>query len=248
MLPGEADAAVHLDAVLGASLGGGRCEGGGHRRGELVTGFFVVPVLLGRLVQSAGRIPHCGGCPHGGGEHLGAAVLDGLELADRPAELLADLRVLRGGVGGPAREADRLCGSSVVAMARPAACETFDSRVWVPASTELARTCATGRNGSTDLSGSISRRAVSNIAHSMPLSIATGATRTDAWAAEGTERASPGSPGSPRGGWPSARTRSRRRRSNPLEASSESNLASGSCAEIRALAIAEGMNGPGAAA
>ena len=35
-------------------------------------------------------------------------MLDGLELTDRPAELLADLGVRRRGVGGPARDADRL--------------------------------------------------------------------------------------------------------------------------------------------
>jgi hypothetical protein len=35
-------------------------------------------------------------------------VLDRLELADRPAELMADLRVLRGGAGGPVGNPGRL--------------------------------------------------------------------------------------------------------------------------------------------
>ena len=62
------------------------------------------------LVDGAGGVPHRGGGPLGVGDHLGALVLDGLELADGPAELLADLGVRRGGVGGPARDADGLRG------------------------------------------------------------------------------------------------------------------------------------------
>ena len=110
VLPGEADAPVHLDAVLSALLGGGRRQCGGHRGGELVMGGFVVPVLRGRLVEGTGGVPHRGGGAFGGRDHLGAAVLDGLELADRPAELLADLGVLRRGVGRPPGDADRLGG------------------------------------------------------------------------------------------------------------------------------------------
>ena len=63
-----------------------------------------------RLVDGAGGVPHRGGGPLGVGDHLGALVLDGLELADRPAELLADLGVGRRGVGGPAGDADGLGG------------------------------------------------------------------------------------------------------------------------------------------
>ena len=40
VLPGEADAAVHLDAVLGAVLRGGGRQRGGDGRGELESGFF----------------------------------------------------------------------------------------------------------------------------------------------------------------------------------------------------------------
>ena len=36
-------------------------------------------------------------------------MLDRLELADRPAELFADLGVLRGSVGGPTSDSDSLC-------------------------------------------------------------------------------------------------------------------------------------------
>ena len=60
-----------------------------------------------RIVDRAGSVPHRRGGAFGVGDHLGALVLDGLELADRPAELLPDLRVLRRRVGRPARHADR---------------------------------------------------------------------------------------------------------------------------------------------
>ena len=101
---------MHLDAILRATLGGGRRQGGGHRGGEFVVGGFVVPcsrvpAALGRFVDRADGVPHRGGRALGGGDHLGALVLDGLELADRTAELLTDLGVLRGGVGGPAGQA-----------------------------------------------------------------------------------------------------------------------------------------------
>ena len=60
------------------------------------------------FVDGAGGVPHRRSGPLGIGDHLGTLVLDGLELPDRPAELLADLGVRRRGVGRPARDADRL--------------------------------------------------------------------------------------------------------------------------------------------
>ena len=66
------------------------------------------PATFARFVDGPGGIPNrCGG-PLGVSDHLGTLVLDGLELTDRTAELLADLGVGRRGVGGPARDADRL--------------------------------------------------------------------------------------------------------------------------------------------
>ena len=93
VFPREADAAVHLDAILRAALGRDGCQ-----RGDVLAG----------LVDRAGGIPDGRGGPLGVGDHLGALVLDGLELTDRPAELFADLGVVRGRVGGPSRDADGL--------------------------------------------------------------------------------------------------------------------------------------------
>ena len=81
---------------------------GGNGRGELESGF--IRRVLAVLVDGARRVPHCGGGTFGVGDHLGALVLDGLELTDRPAELLADLRVRRCGVRRPARDADAFRG------------------------------------------------------------------------------------------------------------------------------------------
>ena len=60
------------------------------------------------FVECAGSVPHRGGGALGGGDHLRALVLDRLELPDRAAELFADLGIRRGGVGGPAGDADGL--------------------------------------------------------------------------------------------------------------------------------------------
>ena len=152
-----------------------------------------VPSHLSRcLVDGAGGVPDRGGGPLGLGDHLGALVLDGLELTDRPAELLADLGVRRRGVGGPARDADRLgrqqrrhqgarrgCGSGCSARGR-----RRPRRRW-PAHAPPA---AAGRRCAT---GSISSWSASRTTHSSPLSMATGSTRTDACAAAGTARTSP---------------------------------------------------------
>jgi hypothetical protein len=108
VFPGEADTAVHLDAVLRAVLCCGRRQRPRHRRGELESGFF--RRVFARLVDGTGGIPHCCGGSLGDGDHLCALVLDGLELTDRPAELLADLGVCRCGVGGPSGEPDAFGG------------------------------------------------------------------------------------------------------------------------------------------
>ena len=55
-----------------------------------------------------GRIPGCCGGKLAAGEHVGAQVLDRLEAADGAAELLAHLRVRRGGLLRPARDAGGL--------------------------------------------------------------------------------------------------------------------------------------------
>jgi hypothetical protein len=125
-------------------------------------------------------------------------------------------------------------------IAPPAAWETLDSSRSASISTPLARTCATGRNGSTERSGSISNCPASSTAHSMPLSIATGNTSTEAWAAAGTERASPRITTMPL--WRVA-VRSDEIATAAMEspaASSANNLVSGSWAAMSALAIAEG--------
>ena len=110
VLPGESDATVHLDAVLGAVLRGDRGECGGHGGGEPIGRFAGIPALVGSLVERPRGVPHRRRRPLGGGDHCRALVLDGLELTDRPAELLTDLGVLRGGVGGPPGDTDRLSG------------------------------------------------------------------------------------------------------------------------------------------
>ncbi len=103
VLPGDADAAEHLDAVLGVGLGhfdarGGR-DGGGDRQLRIV-----------------GAVGGVGGvaCGHrdllGAQQHLGAHVLDRLEAADRLAELLANLRVFGGGLQCPPRQPGGLGG------------------------------------------------------------------------------------------------------------------------------------------
>ena len=103
VLPGDADAAEHLDAVLGVGLGQldacGRRDGGGDRQLRIVGS-----------VGGAGGVA-CGHCDLlGAQQHLGAHVLDRLEAADRLAELLANLRVFGGGLQRPARQPGGLGG------------------------------------------------------------------------------------------------------------------------------------------
>ena len=92
MLPREADATEHLDAVLGAGEEGLRRQCSRHRRGQR----RLLPV-----VRAPRCVPGHGGGLTGGDEHVGAAVLDGLELPDGTTELLADLGMRRGGVDTP---------------------------------------------------------------------------------------------------------------------------------------------------
>ena len=102
MLPGEPDSAVYLRVQVRVLVGGGQGQRRGHGRG------------VGELVASRGggpgRVPHGSRRQLGGDQHVGAVVLDGLEHADRPAELLAHLRILAGHRGALAGHAGRLGG------------------------------------------------------------------------------------------------------------------------------------------
>ena len=103
MLPGDADAAEHLDAVLGVGLGHVDARGGRDSRGDRQL----------RIVGTVGGM--CGIARGdrdllGAQQHLRAHVLDRLEAADRLAELLANLRVFGGGLQCPARQPGGLGG------------------------------------------------------------------------------------------------------------------------------------------
>ena len=97
VFPGDSDAAEHLNAVLRVRLRGVDARSRGHRHcdGQLPL------VGIAHRSRSVGR-GHRGLL--GAQQHLGAHVLDGLETADRLAELLAHLRVLRRGLQRPARQ------------------------------------------------------------------------------------------------------------------------------------------------
>ncbi len=97
VLPGEADAAVHLDVELRGLVAGGQGERGRHGGGE--------GELVATLLGGAGGVPHGRRGQLGGDQHVGAMVLDGLEHGDGPAELHAHLGVgggLLGALGGDA--------------------------------------------------------------------------------------------------------------------------------------------------
>jgi hypothetical protein len=103
VLPGDADAAEHLDAVLGVGLGGLDPDARGDRGGD--------GQLAGIAIAcGAGRVG--GGDRHllGAAQHLGAQVLDRLEAADRLAELLAHFRIRDRGVQRPPGDARRFGG------------------------------------------------------------------------------------------------------------------------------------------
>ncbi len=102
MIPGVTDTAENLDAALGdlecRFRGDGRSDGYGER--GLIGGNV--------LAQCASRIPRRDAGLLGVTEHSCDGVLDALELADDTAELPAHPRIVRGGRGGPVREAGRL--------------------------------------------------------------------------------------------------------------------------------------------
>jgi hypothetical protein len=83
VLPGEPDAAVHLDVHPGVHQVGLHGHGGGHGGGQ-------VGLLRG---ARAGGVPGSGDGELAAHQHVGQVVLDRLEAADDPAELLADLGV-----------------------------------------------------------------------------------------------------------------------------------------------------------
>ena len=108
VLPGAADAAEHLNAVFDIGLRGGDADARGQCRGDRE-----LPVVL--AVPSRPSI--AGGARRVRGGHLGllgaaqhfrAQVLDGLEAADRLAELLADLGIRDGGLQRPPGDAGSL--------------------------------------------------------------------------------------------------------------------------------------------
>ena len=101
VLPGAADAAEHLDAVFDVGLGGDDTDAGGQRRGN-------TELTLVRLAGRPGRVGrgHLGLL--GTTQHLRTQVLDGLEAADRLAELFAHLGIGDRGVQGPPGHAGRL--------------------------------------------------------------------------------------------------------------------------------------------
>jgi hypothetical protein len=88
VLPGEADPAVQLDVHPGVPEVGVEGDDGGDRGGE---------VRLGTR-RDPRRLPGGGHGELAAHQHVGQVVLHGLEAADRPAELLADLRVFERGV------------------------------------------------------------------------------------------------------------------------------------------------------
>lgn len=100
MLPGESDAAVDLDAVLCALHRGVGNDDGGDVRGE-VGGVVTVVEGRGGIPQHRARLLQRDA-------HVGALVLDALELADRTPELHPRLRVLGCGGHAPGHHADRL--------------------------------------------------------------------------------------------------------------------------------------------
>ncbi len=101
VLPGAADAAEHLDAVLDVGLRGGDTDarGQGRRNGEL----GLIGIRRGAGGVGGGHLGLLGAA-----QHLRAQVLDGLEAADRLAELLAHLGVGDRGVQRPSGDAGGL--------------------------------------------------------------------------------------------------------------------------------------------
>ncbi len=98
VLPGVADAAEGLDAVVRRVNGGVQRHHGSHRGSELTVGSW----------RRACGIPDGSRGLFRARQHPGAPMLDRLELTDRPAELVPDLGVVRRGLDGPVGDAARL--------------------------------------------------------------------------------------------------------------------------------------------
>ena len=100
VLPREADASEHLDALLGTM----RRSAEAHRAGHSCTqGTFTAfaTIRFGRT-PGGGSVPGDGGALLDSHQHVGQAVLDPLELADGSPELHPHLGVVRGRVEAPA--------------------------------------------------------------------------------------------------------------------------------------------------
>ncbi len=102
VLEGEPDPAEDLDAGLRRRDGAVEADRLRHVDGE---GPLLVALIRGRRGVPCRRRHRLGRL-----EHLRAEVLHGLERSDRPPELLADLRVLHGGLQTPPRHAGGLGG------------------------------------------------------------------------------------------------------------------------------------------
>ena len=106
VLPREPDPAVRLHAVLRVLERG--IERERRRTRDREPGAVVGLGLAGSTVDGARGVPHRGSGELGSREHLGTAMLHGLELTDRPSELHSFLGVLARRVDAPLRDSDRL--------------------------------------------------------------------------------------------------------------------------------------------
>ncbi len=98
VLPGEPDATEDLDALLGAVRG--RVER--HRAGDAGAEHPLAVMRGVGLAPGRCRVPGHRGTLLDGHQHVGQRVLDGLELADGPAELHAHLGVVGRRLEAPA--------------------------------------------------------------------------------------------------------------------------------------------------
>ena len=141
VVPGEADAAVDLDAVLGRLHVGIRSRGLG-KAGERRQAGVSFGSGIGRLVGGGFRQFH-------GEQQFRAAMLDGLERADRPPELHPRSGVVHGGFEQALRAAHHLVGQGHFAEAK--------RRRHCVAGPALGADQASGRVLETDL-GELARR------------------------------------------------------------------------------------------
>ena len=121
------------------------------------------------VIERPGRVPDHRGRLLGGDQHAGAAVLNGLELADRAAELLAELGVLRR--GGTAQPAMPMASAQKMTAARLAT----DARRQLPVScrsagtvTSVAVTRPSWRVRSRLVTGAMSRLSASTATQTVP--------------------------------------------------------------------------------